>query len=69
MKKRQNKDPLAKLSQPRRKDKRYTIDSDAFSDRIPNDWLEAVVILVALVALSGGAYMLYGLSQMMDGVV
>ena len=64
MKKRQQQDPLAKLRVPRRKDKKYTIASDALSDRIPNDWLEAVVILVALVSLSGGAYMLYELSQM-----
>lgn len=69
MKKRQSNDPLSTVSQPRRRDKRYTIASDALSDRIPNDWLEAVVILVALVAVSGGAYMLYELSHMMDGVV
>ena len=66
MKKRQNKDPLAKLSQPKRSSKRYTIASEAFSDRVPNDWLEAVVILLALFALSGGAFMLYELSQMVS---
>lgn len=66
MKKRQSKDPLAKLSHPKRSDKRkFTIASEAFSERVPNDWLEAVVILIALVALSGGAYTLYQLSQMM----
>ena len=68
MKKRQQQDPLTKLKMPRRgkrSGKMYTIASDALSDRIPNDWLEAVVILVALVALSGGAYTLYSLSQMM----
>ena len=69
MKKRQQNDPLSTISHPKRRDKKYTIASDALSDRIPNDWLEAVVILVALVALSGGAFMLYELSQMMgDGV-
>ena len=62
MKKRQQQDPLSTISHPKRRDKKYTIASDALSDRIPNDWL-------ALFALSGGAFMLYELSQMMgDGV-
>jgi hypothetical protein len=38
---------------------------DDLGDRIPNDWLEAVIIFTALAAMSGGAYFMYYLAQQM----
>jgi hypothetical protein len=38
---------------------------DDLGDRIPNDWLEAVIILSALITMSGGAYFMYHLAQQM----
>ena len=38
---------------------------DHLGDRIGNDWLEVVIILSALVTMSGGAYFMYHLAQQM----
>ena len=54
-KKRQNQDPL-NLSVSRRQD-------DHLGDRIPNDWLEAVAIFLAIVGMTGAGITLYHLSQ------
>ena len=53
-KKRQNPDPLG-ISVSRRPH-----DSD---DKVPNDWLEAVVIFLALMAMTGAGIALYYLSE------
>ena len=52
-KKRQNPDPLG-ISVSKRH------DSD---DKVPNDWLEAVVIFLALMAMTGAGIALYYLSE------
>jgi hypothetical protein len=36
---------------------------DAWSQRFPNDWLEATIVVVMLAAMAGGAYFMYLLSQ------
>jgi len=36
---------------------------DEWSQRFPNDWLEATIVVVMLAAIAGGAYMMYLLSQ------
>ena len=36
---------------------------DEWSQRFPNDWLEATIVVVMLAAVTGGAYMMYLLSQ------
>ena len=41
---------------------------DHLGDRIGNDWLEVVIILSALVTMSGGAYFMYSLAQKMPVV-
>jgi len=33
------------------------------NDRVPNDWLEGIVITVALLAITGGLYFLWTLEQ------
>ena len=38
---------------------------DEVGDSFPNDWLEAVIVLVALIGIGGGALTLYHLSQSM----
>jgi hypothetical protein len=53
--KRQNPDPLG-LSVSKRQD-------DHLGDRIPNDWLEAVVIFLALMAMTSAGVALYYLSE------
>jgi hypothetical protein len=37
--------------------------SDELGDAFPNDWLEALIILVAIVGIFGGAVGLYHLAQ------
>ena len=54
-KKRENPDPLG-LTVSRR-------PSDNLGDRIPNDWLEAVAIFLAIVGMTGAGITLYHLSQ------
>lgn len=41
---------------------------DDLGDGIPNDWLEAVIILAALITMSGGAWFMYSLAQNMPEV-
>ncbi len=53
-KRRQNPDPLG-LSVSKRQ-------GDHLGDRIPNDWLEAVVIFLALMAITGAGVMMYHLA-------
>ena len=36
---------------------------DEWSHRFPNDWLEATIVVVMLATITGGAYMMYLLSQ------
>ena len=36
---------------------------DEWSQRFPNDWLEATIVVVVLAAMAGSAYFLYLLSQ------
>ena len=36
---------------------------DEWSQRFPNDWLEATIVVVVLAAMAGGAYFMYLLSQ------
>lgn len=50
-KKRENPDPLG-LSVSKRQD-------DHLGDRVPNDWLEAVAIFLALIAITGAGLTLY----------
>ena len=54
-KKKQNPDPLG-LSVSKRQD-------DHLGDRVPNDWLEAVAIFLALIGITGAGIALYHLSQ------
>jgi hypothetical protein len=41
---------------------------DDLGDSFPNDWLESLIIVTALIAMSGGAYALYYLAQQMPVV-
>jgi hypothetical protein len=36
---------------------------DEWSQRFPNDWLEATIVVVMLATIAGGAYFMYILSQ------
>ena len=36
---------------------------DEWSQRFPNDWLEATIVVVMLATITGGAYFMYLLSQ------
>ena len=36
---------------------------DEWAQRFPNDWLEATIVVVMLATITGGAYMMYLLSQ------
>jgi hypothetical protein len=40
---------------------------DELGDAFPNDWLEALIILVAIVGISGGGLALYHLAQVAQG--
>ena len=57
MKKRQSKDPLSTVSQPRR---HKVAGSD---DRLCNDYFEALIIAIALFGVGGGVIGMYYLSQ------
>lgn len=37
--------------------------NDEWSQRFPNDWLEASIVVVMIAAMAGGAYFLWLLSQ------
>ena len=37
--------------------------SDSMNDKIPNDWLEAVIVTICLVAIAGGALAMFDLVQ------
>jgi hypothetical protein len=37
--------------------------SDSMNDKLPNDWLEAIIVTVCLVAIAGGALAMYDLAQ------
>ena len=37
--------------------------SDNMNDKLPNDWLEAIIVTVCLVAIAGGALAMYDLAQ------
>ena len=60
MKKRQSKDPLSTVSQPRR---RHKVKTDLDSYPGINDWFEAVIVAVALFGIGGGALGLYVISK------
>ena len=55
-------------SQKRRKDQGPVAKRrhDDLGDAFPNDWLEAVIVFTALVAMSGGGYFLYYLSTQVN---
>lgn len=36
--------------------------SDNMNDKLPNDWLEAVIVTICLVAIAGGALAMYDLA-------
>ena len=59
MKKRQSKDPLSTVSQPRR----HKVKTDLDSYPWINDWFEAVIVAVALFGIGGGALGLYVISR------
>ena len=44
---------------------KHKVRKDELGDSFPNDWIEAVVVFVALFAIGGGAFTLYYLAQSM----
>ena len=44
---------------------KHKIRKDELGDSFPNDWIEAVVVFVALIGIGGGAFALYHLAQSM----
>ena len=53
---------MAKRSGPSNKAIAKKVE-DQWSQRFPNDWLEATIVVVMLAAIAGGAYFMYILSQ------
>ena len=63
-KRKQNPDPLGLnvSKRPSNEQSSYERSSDHLGDRIPNDWLEAVAIFLALIAITGAGVTLYHLA-------
>ena len=55
--------PSASLS--KRGGLKHKVRRDELGDSFPNDWLEAVIVFVALIGIGGGAFTLYYLAQSM----
>ena len=60
LKRKKNPDPLGLSKELPLVSKRQ---DDHLGDRVPNDWLEAVAIFLALVGITGAGIALYYLSQ------
>ena len=43
----------------------HKVRSDELGDSFPDDWIEAVIVFVALIGIGGGAFTLYYLGQSM----
>ena len=44
---------------------KHKVRRDDLGDSFPDDWLEAVIVFVALTGIGGGAFTLYYLAQSM----
>jgi len=59
---------MMKNPSQRRREQGVPKRHDDLGDSFPNDWLESLIIVTALIAMSGGAYALYYLAQQMPVV-
>lgn len=51
------------MSDPKRKQRREPCIDKDIGERFPNDYLEAIILVVVLAGMTGGVYMMYLLSQ------